>query len=370
MQILSKIEKFFLFNKIIELISNYFIKCINFSFKPISTNGKVAIISLHKLGDTVFTIPAVRSIFKKYNDVYIITFPASKPIYNIIFPGDKIITISKDHFLLESRIADFFAKRIMKKLNPELIFDLTGSVTSATLLLRNNARETIGMGKHYFNTLYSKFTNIRNSPHLMDRYLDVVKLEINVENEENIKEFSINFERNKKILIHPFAGWKEKEWGYVNFIHLAKLLKNKYKVEIIAAENLLNRDNLKQLDDLEISYRITKTIEQLIEEIKDCSLFISNDSGPLYIASLLGKPTFTIYGPTNPIYSRPYGKYHKVLRKQIHCSPVLDQYCYLDGGRACPSNECLKQLKVSEVEECISSFIYELEILPNKELSN
>ena len=31
--------------------------------------------------------------------------------------------------------------------------------------------------------------------------------------------------------------------------------------------------------------------------MKKCSVFIGNDSGPVQIASLLGKPTFTIYSP-------------------------------------------------------------------------
>jgi heptosyltransferase-2 len=80
---------------------------------------------------------------------------------------------------------------------------------------------------------------------------------------------------------------------------------------------------------------------------------ISNDSGPLYIASLMGKPTFTIYGPTNPLFHLPLGSKHNYIRHLISCSPAeTEKYCFTNAGRdGCPSFECMNQLKVDEVYE-------------------
>jgi len=102
-------------------------------------------------------------------------------------------------------------------------------------------------------------------------------------------------------------------------------------------------------------------VENLIEHINSCSIFIGNDSGPIYIASLLGKPTITIYGPTNPEYSRPIGEHHHVIANTIKCSPEKNkQYCFTTAGMfGCPSFECMNLLNVDEVYNNVAPLIKE-----------
>lgn len=97
----------------------------------------------------------------------------------------------------------------------------------------------------------------------------------------------------------------------------------------------------------------TENIKSLITEIKKCKLFISNDSGPLQIAALLGKPTFCIYGPTNPLFHIPFGNYHSSIKKHLKCSPEKEKYCFTFGGRYCPHYDCMKLISVDEVLEGI-----------------
>ena len=111
---------------------------------------------------------------------------------------------------------------------------------------------------------------------------------------------------------------------------------------------------------MKISLTITDTVEDMIQKIKECSLFISNDSGPVYIASLLGRPTFTIYGPTNPEYSFPFGENHRFIWKQLKCSAENDKFCFTLGGINCPSNECMILLTEEDVLESIENFLEEL----------
>ena len=98
-----------------------------------------------------------------------------------------------------------------------------------------------------------------------------------------------------------------------------------------------------------------------------CSLLISNDSGPIYIANILNKPTFTIYGPTNPEFSLPYGKYHRMIQKKINCTPEPGkQYCYTKAGLYCPAYECMNQLRFEEVKDSVLKFISEIGIKTKK----
>lgn len=98
--------------------------------------------------------------------------------------------------------------------------------------------------------------------------------------------------------------------------------------------------------------------------MKECSLLISNDTGPILLAGLLGKPTFSLYGPTNPLLHKFPGKHNKHLQYQIKCSPLVDQkMCFTLGGRkGCPFNQCMKEININTAKTKIESFIGELNI--------
>jgi len=326
-----------------------------------SDEGKnIVIVSLHRLGDTVFTIPAVKEIIKHYDkDVYIVCYEDSALIYKKTLPDINCVTLSKNDFYFNGRIAKGKTRRLVKKLKPKAVFDLTESVKSAFLIFNSPAKELIGANKEHFRAIYTHFTSIRKTPHLIDAYLDVLKTKFEIENEDRIKEFKINFNRGGKIFIHPFGGWAAKEWELEKYILLAEKLSKEYSVEIIAPLNLINSQSKQEVDMREISISETKSITDLIEKIKECSVFIGNDSGPLYIANMLGKPTFTIYGPTNPDYSAPYGDDHDFIVKKIHCSPEKSkQYCYTHAGLVgCPAFKCMELMEVDEVYNKLLPFV-------------
>jgi len=65
-----------------------------------SDEGKnIVIVSLHRLGDTVFTIPAVKEIIKHYDkDVYIVCYEDSTLKYKKTLPGIKCGKLRKNDF--------------------------------------------------------------------------------------------------------------------------------------------------------------------------------------------------------------------------------------------------------------------------------
>ena len=326
-----------------------------------SEEGKsIVIVSLHRLGDTVFTIPAVKEIIKHYDkDVYIICYRDSELIYKEVLPEINYVTLSKKDFYLNGRIAKGKTRKLNKKLKPKAIFDLTKSVKSAFLIFNSPSKEIIGSNEEHFRAIYTHFTSIRKTPHLIDAYLDVVKTKFEIENEDRMKKIKSNYNRDEKILIHPFGGWAAKEWELEKFILLAEKLSNEYFVEIIAPINFINQKEKQKVKERKIIISETKSITDLIEKIKECSVFIGNDSGPLYIANMLGKPTFTIYGPTNPDYSVPYGDDHDFIVKTIHCSPAKNkQYCYTNAGLVgCPAFICMELMGVNEVYDKLLPFV-------------
>ena len=328
-----------------------------------------AILSLHKLGDSVFTIPAIKEIMKnRGQDCYLFCFEETKPIFTLFFREESLITFKHSDFILDDRIAKSIVRKKLGEIKPSTIYDLTGSIRSASILFPYTGNCIIGTNENYFKTIYTDFIPKRTDPHLIDIYLDVISSTI--PGRENLKEFPIQTTRDGYLLIHPFAGWAAKEWNLTKFIKLAEHLNEHYEVIIVSPPNKINEDISEELKFLGIRLVETETTSELIEVINNCSMIISNDSGPVYIANIIGKPTFSIYGPTNPKFSVPYGQNHRYFRKVIKCSPGEgDQYCFTDAGRnGCPSIECMNLISLTEIEKKLIPFIEELNIKP-KEIS-
>ena len=84
------------------------------------------------------------------------------------------------------------------------------------------------------------------------------------------------------------------------------------------------------------------TLAELIEVLKKCHLLVTNDTGTMHLAALLGVRTVAIFGSTEPQLTGPLGSGHTVLRERVACSP-----CFL---RECPIDfRCMKAIEPATV---------------------
>jgi lipopolysaccharide heptosyltransferase II len=94
------------------------------------------------------------------------------------------------------------------------------------------------------------------------------------------------------------------------------------------------------------------TLDQLIDELRDCRLVLTNDTGTMHLAALLGVPVVAIFGSTEPRLTGPLGNRHIILRHHVECSP-----CFL---RECPIDfRCMKAVTVQEVTQAVLSILRE-----------
>lgn len=349
-------------NNLLYIFLDHFFYWVRTLLRRKGNENNIIILSFKLLGDTVFTFPATEVIVNKFNkmNIYIFCFKESKDIYKISFPNVRCVTFNKSEIDLSDRIPNFQVIKNIRKINPSIVFDFTSGYWSAFILLCSGVKLTAGFNSRYFKGFYDHFTLKRLKPHLMDMFIDVVKLICPTESYIN-KEFAINYDKNARIFVHPGAGWKAKQWNLRKFIELAIELNKEYNTEFLIERNWLADDIINDMERKGIRVNQTDTIKGLVNEIMGSSVFISNDSGPLHIASALGKPTFSIYGPTNPKFSLPFGKNHQYLQKQLLCSPQPNlQYCFTYGGRNCPTYDCMNYLSVEEVKREVKLFLIEL----------
>ena len=129
------LNKYPLLNKVITIVLSGFCKFLRLFFAREKKTGVITIINLHRLGDTVFTIPAIEQIYKYYKNfrIFIFCYEDTRDILSLKFSEDDLITVDKKDFYLYRRIANSHIRKKVKSTNAEIIFDLTGMPASATI---------------------------------------------------------------------------------------------------------------------------------------------------------------------------------------------------------------------------------------------
>jgi heptosyltransferase-2 len=60
------------------------------------------------------------------------------------------------------------------------------------------------------------------------------------------------------------------------------------------------------------------------------NLLVTNDTGPAHLASALNRPTLVIFGPTNPLTTRPFAPGSDIIRRPPDCAPCMLRDCPID----------------------------------------
>ena len=89
-----------------------------------------------------------------------------------------------------------------------------------------------------------------------------------------------------------------------------------------------------RLDGKAQSFAGQTTLAEFVEYLAACDLVLTNDSGPMHVASALGVPTVAIFGSTSHIATGPTGPLSRVIREPVPCSPCFERECPLTDPAA------------------------------------
>jgi heptosyltransferase-2 len=68
-------------------------------------------------------------------------------------------------------------------------------------------------------------------------------------------------------------------------------------------------------------------LRELAALTAECDAFITNDSGPMHIASALFVPVVAMFGSTDKSVTGPFGEGHQIITKNLTCSPCMEREC-------------------------------------------
>ncbi len=251
---------------------------------------------------------------------------------------------------------------------------LTNSFSSALLFYLSGIPERAGYstdGRRLLLTKPVRADKTFYKGHQADSYIELVKKTYKLPDNDIVREglWVISEDEREEacrllmqegvgkdeplIGINPGAAYgPAKRWPPECFGKLSDYCSRRYKSRIVifgadADRNVVNKVKEAMKNSAPIDLCGKTSLRQLGALIRRCSLFVTNDSGPMHIAAALRVAVVAIFGSTNPEKTRPLSKNHIIVRKPTECSPCMKPSCPLG------TYKCMRQITVDDLIEAI-----------------
>ncbi|QOP40808.1 lipopolysaccharide heptosyltransferase II [Sulfurimonas marina] len=320
---------------------------------------RILVVLPNWLGDAVMATPAIELLAKYYENAH------------FTFIGSYVsIEALKHHPLCESAIVDETKKassrlaatyKLAKQLGRfDLAITFRNQIHSSTLLRFTDTVLTVARKSWHSQLLLSHIPKIKTDQHLVQQYVELAM--VNVDNfDGDIPPLKLYIQQNRfenpTLGINAGATYgSAKRWYPERFAQVAAYYKDKYDILIFGGPNEV--EMAKEIEENLISLGVTNykniagktTIEELCANIAGCSLFITNDSGPMHVAAAYQVPTVAIFGPTKYKETCQWkNEKSTIVRHEMDCSPCMKRECPLKH------HDCMKSITASEVIEAVKS---------------
>ena len=159
--------------------------------------------------------------------------------------------------------------------------------------------------------------------------------------------------------VHPGANvsWiGEKRWPAERFSRVSERFIDEYNGDVIVFGGPDDKSVIEKvkanIKKKRIHFADNQTIRQTAALIKECDLFLTNDSGLMHVAAACKVPIVAIFGPTLPYKNYPWKIPHLIVRENLPCSP-----CYNHRRIKCKHYDCLNLLSEEKVYLAVKDMI-------------
>jgi ADP-heptose:LPS heptosyltransferase len=150
------------------------------------------------------------------------------------------------------------------------------------------------------------------------------------------------------VALHPGSGSKKKAWEAHSFAALAEKLRSNHQAQIVVpvgpADTTVSENYFQIMSSHGSIPLHNLPLDELAAILKQCSLYVGNDSGITHLAAAVGTPVVALFGPTDPQVWGPRGTNVSILYGQKDCSP-----CSRQRMHECVEKRCLEALSVEDV---------------------
>ncbi len=318
------------------------------------------VIQTSFLGDVILTTPLIRELAKRGPVDVLVTPPgaavlANNPNIRTVIRYDKRGTYGSALNLWQT-VSELRSRRPY-----DAAYLAQGSFRSGLLAIMTGAKQRIGFASSTGRALYTKQIPYRSDRHHAERLWslsmsecadpptrDQIRPRLYPSDEERLTVDRML--RRAGSLEEPFvalapgSAWGTKRWPY--YVELARRTSDHARIAIIGDKS--DAPLAQEIESALPAGCVINAVGELsllasAELIGRAQAIVTNDSAPQHLASAMGTPTLTIFGPTVPEFGfGPLAERHAVAGLDgLSCRP-----CDRHGPQRCPLGHwrCMREL--------------------------
>lgn len=324
------------------------------------------------IGDLIMATPVLTDLRKAFPEASI-TAMCKTPLCDLLREDeaiDELFCFTKPSSgFVRRQERDIIAKIQAGKYDTGIL--LTNSFSSAWWFWQGKVKRRIGFSAHFRRFFLTDPLRLpKESEHAVRSYKRLLKplgipvsdtaprLYVTGQEVEDSKKllYQRGYQKGKKLIgINPGAAYgSAKCWPPERFRALAMRLLLETDAYLVFFGDLSTAQLVKEisqgLPEKVIDLAGVTTLRELACLIKDCTVLVTNDSGPMHIAAAFQTPLVALFGSTDDQATGPYGQAENVINKRVSCAPCFKRVCPIDF-------RCMKEIGVNEVAERVLRYV-------------
>ncbi|MGH9902092.1 MAG: lipopolysaccharide heptosyltransferase II, partial [Pyrinomonadaceae bacterium] len=305
------------------------------------------------VGDAVMTVPALRELRRVLPRAHVTL--ATRAWAEDIFTGahfiDDLLIIDgqqRGAFSFVRQVKDWRARRFDLALlfpnafEPALVAaaarvpSRVGYATDGRGLLLTHPLDvpTWGGKRHevfYYLNLVAELERLLTGASLVELHEPRFDLGVSAERQararETLRAAGASLERPLVALCPGSTNSRAKRWPPERFAALADGLVRDLGADCLligAAEELgVTEEVVRLMRRAPIVLTGRTSLAETAAILSFVDLLVTNDTGPAHVADALGRPVIVIFGPTDPVTTRPFSALAEVVRRPPDCAPCM-----------------------------------------------
>lgn len=304
------------------------------------------------IGDAVMAIPTLSSLRARFREAQITLL--AKPSVAALFgshPDVDRILVYEDGGKHRGMMGLWTLICALRREGFDLAFLLQNAFEAAIIASAAGIPARVGYGSDGRSFLLTQALSKKGAPHHQrEAYLALMKLVdgralvippflVVTEEEGSLASKMLDAhgisEEEFMIGIHPGAAYgSAKRWLPERFAAVADQVVERFHAKAVIFGGPLETDIAEAVREAMLAPSLVlagkTSLREMMALMTKCRLFISNDSGPMHVASSLGVPVVSIFGPTDPTRTSPGGTQTQILQNKVDCAPCKARECPID----------------------------------------
>ncbi len=299
----------------------------------------ILFIKFWGMGSIILATPAVKSVRARYPNakLHFLSFGSNREVLSLIPEIQNITTIRLTNpfaFVLDT-IKTIFA---LRKQSLDIVFDFEFFTYYSALITRLiKAKYTVGFNNHKNrrSTLFTNTVEFNDHIHTRENFLHLVSADGIGGSFTLLKAAENNLPPELKarpyIVVNPNASKMayERRLPAAYFVKLVDSLTADAKYNIVFTGSIEEKSYVKGIISkmakssavIDLSGKLS--VSELAALIAGAKCLITNDSGPLHIASAMDTPVVAFYGPESPVRYGALSTRQLVFYRGLECSPCM-----------------------------------------------